>query len=254
MGRRGRIHERCARPSLLAAVVVVVLVSVVMLLVPAASPRRVVAGLLEAEDPSFYTVPAATPAAPPGTLVRSEELFSAPAGARAWRVLYHSTDLAGGDAVVSGIVVAPRLPRAGIGARVVGWGHPTTGAAASCAPSNGLDPFLLVEGLADLLRAGYVVVAPDYPGLGVTAPSSYLIGTARPAASSTPSGSPDSSRPGRRPPPSCGGTRRAATPSCSPRSRPPRTRRSCPSGPRRSRRPPPTSPRCSTTTSATSRG
>ncbi len=48
---------------------------------------------------------------------------------------------------------------------------------AGCAPSNGVDPFLLVEGLPDLIRAGYVVAAPDYPGLGVAAPSSYLIGT-----------------------------------------------------------------------------
>jgi hypothetical protein len=96
---------------MLAAGLVVVMVSAAMLLVPAASPRRVVAGPLEAENPSFHTVPAATPAAPPGTLVRSEELFSAPAGARAWRALYHSTDLAGRDAVVSGIVVAPQSPR-----------------------------------------------------------------------------------------------------------------------------------------------
>ena len=68
-----------------------------------------------------------------------------------------------------------RSPRPA-GRVVVGWGHPTTGAAAGCAPSNGLDPFLVIEGLSALLTAGYVVVAPDYPGLGVTAPSSYLIG------------------------------------------------------------------------------
>jgi alpha-beta hydrolase superfamily lysophospholipase len=43
-------------------------------------------------------------------------------------------------------------------------------------PSNGLDPFDLIEGLAQLLHAGYVVAAPDYPGLGVEGQSSYLIG------------------------------------------------------------------------------
>ena len=48
--------------ALVAAGVVLVLVSAVMLLVPAAGPRRVVAGLLEAENPSFYAVPASTPA------------------------------------------------------------------------------------------------------------------------------------------------------------------------------------------------
>lgn len=178
MGPQGRTTRAVRATALVAAGVVLVLVSAVMLLVPAASPRRVVAGLLEAEDPSFYAVPASMPPAPPGTLVRSQELFSAPAGAWAWRVLYHSTDLAGHDAVVSGVVVAPQSPPPSAGRAVVGWGHPTTGASASCAPSSGLDPFLLVEGVADLLLAGYVVVAPDYPGLGVAAPSSYLIGTA----------------------------------------------------------------------------
>ena len=79
--------------------------------------------------------------------------------------------------MLSGIVVAPDSPAPAAGRAVVGWGHPTTGAAASCAPSNGVDPYLLVEGLPDLIRAGYVVVAPDYPGMGVPAPSSYLIGT-----------------------------------------------------------------------------
>jgi hypothetical protein len=177
MVRRGRVSRAVRVTALTAAGIVLVLVSAVMMLVPAASPRRLVAGVLEAENPSFYTVPTATPAAPPGTLVRSEELFSAPVGARAWRVLYHSTDLAGRDTVLSGLVVAPTSPAPATGRVVLGWGHPTTGAVASCAPSNGLDPFLLVEGLPDLLGAGYVVVAPDYPGLGVVAPSSYLIGT-----------------------------------------------------------------------------
>ena len=60
---------------------------------------------------------------------------------------------------------------------VVGWAHPTTGAVAKCAPSNGIDPFDLIEGMTDLLNAGYAVAAADYPGLGVAGPSSYLIGT-----------------------------------------------------------------------------
>jgi alpha-beta hydrolase superfamily lysophospholipase len=159
------------------ATLVLVVVTVAMVLLPAASPRRLVTGALEAGDPAFYAVATSTPAAPPGTVVRSEELLSAPDGSRAWRVLYHSTDLAGHDTVLSGIVVAPDSPAPAAGRAVVGWGHPTTGAAASCAPSNGVDPYVLVEGLPDLIRAGYVVVAPDYPGMGVPAPSSYLIGT-----------------------------------------------------------------------------
>lgn len=177
MSHGGRVGRALRATGLVAAGVVLVLVSAVMLFVPAASPRRLVAGTLEAGDPSFYAVPANPPAAPPGTLVRSEELWSAPTGSRAWRVLYHSTDLAGRDAVLSGVVVAPTTPAPAGGRPVVGWGHPTTGATASCAPSNGIDPYLVIEGLPALLAAGYVVVAPDYPGLGVAGPSSYLIGT-----------------------------------------------------------------------------
>ena len=235
------------------ATLVLVVVTVAMLLLPAASPRRLVTGALEAGDPAFYAVPTSTPAAPPGTVVRSEELLSVPDGSRAWRVLYHSTDPAGRDTVLSGIVVAPDSPAPAAGRAVVGWGHPTTGAAASCAPSNGVDPYLLVEGLPDLIRAGYVVVAPDYPGMGVPAPSSYLIGTSGRGASSTPFAPRMSYRPVRRPPPSTGATRRAATPSSSPHCRPRRMRRSSPSAPPQSPPRPPTSGLCSTTTSATSR-
>jgi alpha-beta hydrolase superfamily lysophospholipase len=147
-----------------------------MLFVPPANPRRLTAGIVESGDASFYAVPGSSPPAAPGTLVRSDRLLSAPAGAVAWRVLYHTTDFRGRDQVVSGLVVAPD-GASGAPRTVVGWGHPTTGAAARCAPSNGIDPFILIEGLLALLRAGYVVVAPDYPGLGVEGASSYLIGT-----------------------------------------------------------------------------
>ena len=148
---------------------------VVMATVPAASPRRLAAGVAEAGDASFYTPPPFV-AAPPGTVVRSERLGSAPNGAVAWRVLYHSTDAFGADIVVSGVVVAPSGPAPAGGRVVVGWGHPTTGAVARCAPSNGIDPFVLIEGSLALLRAGYVIAAADYPGLGVAGQSSYLVG------------------------------------------------------------------------------
>ena len=156
---------------------VAVVVVLVMALVPAAEPRRLVAGIIAADDAQFYVPPTPLVPAAPGTVVRAEVLDSAPDGAVAWRVLYHSTDLNGVDTVVSGVVVAPDSPAPASGRTVVGWGHPTTGAVGRCAPSWGIAPFILIEGLLALLRAGYVVVAPDYPGLGVTGPSSYLIGT-----------------------------------------------------------------------------
>jgi pimeloyl-ACP methyl ester carboxylesterase len=125
----------------------------------------------------FYDVPTSFPARPPGTLIRSERVLGAPDGSVAWRVLYHSRDLHDRDIVVSGLVVAPDGPAPRGGRPIVSWAHPTTGAARRCAPSTGLDPFALVAGLHELVRAGYVVVATDYSGMGAPGPPSYLIGT-----------------------------------------------------------------------------
>ena len=140
--------------------------------------RRLADGYFEeiTEQP-FYTLPTPVPAGKPGDIVRTERLQSAPDRTIAWRVLYHSTDVTGADIVVSGTVIAPTTPAPAGGRVVVGWGHPTTGAAAKCAPSNGIDPFDLIEGMSQLLNAGYAVAAADYPGMGVAGPNSYLIGT-----------------------------------------------------------------------------
>jgi alpha-beta hydrolase superfamily lysophospholipase len=91
-------------------------------------------------------------------------------------VLYHTTDLSGADRIVSASIIAPDSPAPAGGRTVVGWAHPTTGAVARCAPSNGVDPFDLIEGMTELLHAGYVVAAADYPGMGVEGQSAYLIG------------------------------------------------------------------------------
>jgi len=39
-----------------------------------------------------------------------------------------------------------------------------------------VDPFDLIEGMTNLLDAGYAVAAADYPGMGVAGPDSYLVG------------------------------------------------------------------------------
>lgn len=124
----------------------------------------------------FYEVPADLGPGRPGDLIRSERLVGAPTGSTAWRVLYRSTDARGDDVVVSGVVVAPNGSGPGSERPVLSWGHPTTGAAPHCAPSRGVDPFVLIEGLSGFIADGYTVVATDYPGMGVEGPSSYLIG------------------------------------------------------------------------------
>lgn len=176
---RGRPARRRLRWVAMVVVGLVVLgLIAVMTAVPPASPRRLVTGVAELGDRSFYQPPSPAVFAPPGTLVRSERLLSAPVGSRAWRVLYHSTDAFGLDLVVSGVVVTPTAAPPAGGRVVVGWAHPTTGAVARCAPSNGVDPFVVIEGASALLRAGYAIAAADYPGLGVAGQSSYLVGAA----------------------------------------------------------------------------
>lgn len=133
--------------------------------------------LEEATEQSFYALPDPIPAGGPGEVVRTEQLQSAPAGTIAWRVMYHSTDVTGASILTSAVVIAPTAPWPGGGPRpVVAWGHPTTGMAGHCAPSTGVDPFDLIEGMTDLLNAGYAVAAADYPGMGVAGPDAYLVG------------------------------------------------------------------------------
>jgi len=140
-------------------------------------PRRLVDGAVEeALEGSFYAPPTPMPSGAPGDVLRAEPILSAAEGVSAQRVVYHSTDLNGDDVLVSGIVAVPDGPPPPGGRTVVAWGHPTTGAAARCAPSVGIDPFDTIEGFDDLIRRGYAVVATDYAGMGMPGVDSYLIG------------------------------------------------------------------------------
>ena len=139
--------------------------------------RRVEEGIVEEfTDPDFYALPTRLDPGDPGELIRFQSILSGPVGALAWRVIYHSRDMAGNDIPVSAVVVVPELPVGKKDRPVVSWGHPTTGSAQKCGPSLNLDPFLFIEGLDSLLEAGYAVVATDYQGMSVAGPSSYLLG------------------------------------------------------------------------------
>jgi pimeloyl-ACP methyl ester carboxylesterase len=131
------------------------------------------AGRLE-EPGAFYEWDDAELDGAPGTLVRAERVLGAPEGTVGWRILFRSRDLHGEPVIVSGTVLAPADD--GEDRPVVSWGHPTTGAARHCAPSLGVDPWILIEGATALVDDGYVVVASDYPGMGARGPWSYLIG------------------------------------------------------------------------------
>lgn len=111
-----------------------------------------------------------------GTLIRLEPFARAlPASARAWRMLYATSNL--GDAVdVATAIVVVRDPIPTGPRPVVIWTHGTTGAAQGCAPSLLDDPFAHVPGLAQLLEQGWIYVATDYVGMGAPGRQSYLIG------------------------------------------------------------------------------
>lgn len=125
---------------------------------------------------AFYEQPADAANGDPGTIVKLDPLLGAPLAARAWRIMYRTTDLNGEPVVSTGVLVVPLAPAPPEGRTVVSWAHPTTGAARECAPSYGYDPFALIEGLRSLLDRGYAVVATDYVGMGTDGPDSYLIG------------------------------------------------------------------------------
>ena len=121
------------------------------------------------------TVPAVGSRTSPGAVVRADPI-AAPSGARAWRIEYHSRDLAGADRRVTGIVVAPAGRAPARGRPIVAWAHGTTGLADACAPSRAPDPSAAIPYLDELLAAGYVVAATDYAGLGSAGVHPYLVG------------------------------------------------------------------------------
>lgn len=75
---------------------------------------------------------------------------------------------------VTALVMYPKAPKPKDGWRIVVWDHGTEGVGDACAPSNmALRPNFQI--LAEsLLNAGYVIVAPDYEGLGTPGIHPYL--------------------------------------------------------------------------------
>lgn len=102
------------------------------------------------------------------------EAIDAPVGGRAFRFSYHSSDTAGADIAVTGVLLAPARAAPAGGFPLISWAHPTTGAADGCQPS--------VKGTAALpypdalIEQGWAVVATDYEGLGSAGPHPYLVG------------------------------------------------------------------------------
>ncbi len=133
--------------------------------------------------PPFYAAASKlTPEGKLGQVLKKEPVATSVAGAKAWRIVYVSSDVAGRKTLSTALVVAPagKAPRGG--RPLLAWAHGTTGTAQNCGPSQVIDPaaplnqyFLVggnswtdygIPGVEAFIQAGYVVVATDYQGLG----------------------------------------------------------------------------------------
>lgn len=126
-----------------------------------------------ADDP-FYHVPSNSSNAPPGSVLKIEfnstvTQFALPPDTALSRILFMSETFNGSAVPASAYILWPYLPRTQPDGRfqVVGFAHGTCGSFGECGPSH-LRPFQYQFGATyTLAMQGYVVVAPDYTGLGV---------------------------------------------------------------------------------------
>jgi pimeloyl-ACP methyl ester carboxylesterase len=124
---------------------------------------------------AFYATPTLSDSKP-GALLRQEPFggYSIPAGAKAIRILYHSSSSTGADVATSAVVLIPAGQAPAGGWPVIAWSHGTSGVARMCAPSLQKDMEYGEEGLMPMVRAGFAVVATDYHGLGTDGPHEYV--------------------------------------------------------------------------------
>jgi alpha-beta hydrolase superfamily lysophospholipase len=127
-----------------------------------------------AQNGDFYTVAKSEIAGPAGSIIRADAFKAPPGASAAYRVIYRSTGAGGQPIAVSGIVVIPQTPAPPEGRPIVSWAHATSGIVQGCARSEFPDIYEHMYGLQDMLAAGAVVAATDYPGLGVSGAHPYL--------------------------------------------------------------------------------
>ncbi len=87
---------------------------------------------------------------------------------------YNMPNVLGETKKATAMVFMPKMARPSDGWRVVVWEHGTVGIGDSCAPSrNAFNPRF--KNMAEsLLKEGYVIIAPDYEGLGTPGIHPYL--------------------------------------------------------------------------------
>lgn len=125
----------------------------------------------------FYTsLPANASDACPGDLLKLESvtnttLYTVPPDVALSRIIFQSTDLNGTGVPASAYILWPWTPRQFDPTTgklpIVAWGHGTSGWSAQCGPSHVRNLWYQYSAPYILALQGYVVVAPDYAGLGV---------------------------------------------------------------------------------------
>lgn len=127
-----------------------------------------------------------------GSLIKTESIATTVSGAKAWKIAYVSSDVNGKKTIATGIVVTPLSKSdATQGRPVMAWAHGTTGTAQTCGPSQVLNPaqplnqYFMMNGnswtdfglpaMDAFIKAGYVIVATDYQGLGGGGKHQYTV-------------------------------------------------------------------------------
>ena len=127
------------------------------------------------ENESIYQAPANSSKLPAGTLLKLEfytntSLYTLPPQTALSRILYQSKILNGSLVPASAYILWPYSPHTQPDGtyQVVAWAHGTTGVFPECAPSHSKSLVYQFTAPYPLVLQGYVVVAPDYAGLGVS--------------------------------------------------------------------------------------
>lgn len=110
-----------------------------------------------------------------GQLIAADPLVDTPAGMQAWRIHYWTRSDRNRPIRATGMVVAPREAIPARPRDVLAWTHGAWGVARRCAPSLSANFWTATAGLQGISR-NYVVVAPDYPGLGSPGVHPFLAG------------------------------------------------------------------------------
>jgi pimeloyl-ACP methyl ester carboxylesterase len=125
---------------------------------------------------ALYTRSYDAAAGKPGDLLAQEPFdgYAVKGLARAVRIAYRSADAQDRTVVATAMILIPAGEAPAGGWPVIAWAHGTSGVANMCAPSLMKDAYYGDEGLADMLKAGFAVVATDYLGLGGPGKHPYI--------------------------------------------------------------------------------